>query len=215
MALNCYPDRLEYIDRIMGTTKLKLLEYQKQAVNVVNLGETKSLLLALLQGPINVYKHNLLKILRYPSGKSSQSVSGYSKSAYLGGNYTELLYLQPYGVRRQLAHLVVKMALSAGVEGIFSISTVDGVNFLLGEVCSIMIRDQIDGNLFGSKASRNVQDNDFKDECELPIEWDEVYEEQFMMAQLIHLIQSPNRNPKEDFSVLYVLLSYSVLQQLT
>jgi vacuolar protein sorting-associated protein 35 len=204
LALNCYPDRLEYIDRILGTTRSRLAECVKQQVDVMRLGNTKDYLYKLLKDPIVAYKSNILTLLRFPSGKASQIGSDHPKSNYFGGNYTELLYLQSYGVRRQVAHCAVNTVLSAALEYDFIVPSVDAVNFLLGEICSIMIRDQVDGNLFGSNASRNGNENDFKDETEGPFGWDEVVFEQTLMAQLIHVIKSATNDPTDEFNLLNV-----------
>ncbi|KAJ3326284.1 Vacuolar protein sorting-associated protein 35 [Boothiomyces sp. JEL0866] len=203
LALNCYPERLEYMDRVFGMAREKVILAQQENSDVLKLGNTKALLVQLLQGPVDTYGANLLTILQFPSGKSSPSgILIANNTAYLGGHYTDLLYQLPFGIRRKIAHEFLKAALKANIENGFTISTENGVNFFLGEIASITIRDQIDGNLFGSKTSHQAQENDHKDEFDSAVDWEDVVEEQQLVAKLVHLIKADNVGPKDQFNLL-------------
>ncbi|KAJ3273009.1 Vacuolar protein sorting-associated protein 35 [Terramyces sp. JEL0728] len=203
LALNCYPERLEYMDRVFGMAREKVILAQQENADVLKLGNTKSLLVQLLQGPVNTYSANLLTILQFPSGRSSPSgILIANNASYLGGHYTDLLYQLPFGIRRKIAHEALKAALKANTENGFVISTENGVNFFLGEIASITVRDQVDGNLFGSKSSHQAQENDHKDEFDSTVDWEDVVEEQQLVAKLVHLIKSDNPSLSEQFSLL-------------
>ncbi|KAJ3328792.1 Vacuolar protein sorting-associated protein 35, partial [Kappamyces sp. JEL0680] len=197
LALNCYPDELEYVDRVLGMTHAKVQEALKQDKSAMELGLTKSIVTQLLLAPVTSFQSRPTKILDFPSGSASAQVEGHAKSVNLGGHFTDLLFLQSFGVRRQIAHAFAKNLIKAHLESGFVVSSVDGVNFVLGEVCSIMVRDQIDGNLFGSK--RVFADNDFKDENEGPLDWEDAMEEQTLMAQMVHVFKSAEQNVQQDF----------------
>ncbi|KAJ3000722.1 Vacuolar protein sorting-associated protein 35 [Globomyces sp. JEL0801] len=207
LALNCYPETLEYCDRVLGMAKAKLaaLHTPNQYFFIfdlsesIQLGSTKSLLLQLLLSPINAYSKNLLTFLKFPSSSCSAPHGLTQKSSTLGGNYTDLLYLQPYTIRREVAHTFAKNALKAAADVKFKISSVEGVNFFLGEVCSIMVRDQVDGNLFGSKASHSSAENAYKDEVDVPLEWEDALDEQTLVAKLVHLFKAGGDNPKDQY----------------
>ncbi|KAJ3262044.1 Vacuolar protein sorting-associated protein 35 [Boothiomyces macroporosus] len=203
LALNCYPERLEYMDRVFGMAREKVILAQQENPDVLKLGNTKALLVQLLQGPVNTYGANLLTLLQFPSGRSSPAgILIPNNTSYLGGHYTDLLYQLPFGIRRKIAHEFLKAALKANVENDFTISTENGVNFFLGEIASITVRDQIDGNLFGSKSSHQAQENDHKDEFDTAVDWEDVVEEQQLVAKLVHLIKAETVVPKDQFNLL-------------
>jgi vacuolar protein sorting-associated protein 35 len=142
-----------------------------------------------------------LTLLKLPSGKLSPSDNSVSKSDKLGGQYTELLFLLGYGIRRTVAHQAMKVMLHSATEAKFTISTVEGVEFVFGELCSIVVHDQVDGNLFGSYASRKSLENDLKVENEGPFDWEEAVEEQTMVAKVTHLIKAPHQSLNDQFEV--------------
>jgi vacuolar protein sorting-associated protein 35 len=126
-------------------------------------------------------------LLKLPSGSSSAAHG--IKSTSLGGNYTDLLFMQPYSSRRQVAHSFISHALKAHVNQKFWINSVEGVNFFLGEVLSIVVRDQIDGGLFGSISANAELDS------QVSIDWEDTSEEQTDLAKFIHIIQkTPNEH---------------------
>jgi vacuolar protein sorting-associated protein 35 len=84
LALNCYPDRLDYVDKVLSYAKDKTAEF----VNSPDLHSpaTQNHFLALLLAPISSYS-NLLTILALP-------------------NYLKLLHAQTYATRRAVAAAV-------------------------------------------------------------------------------------------------------------
>ncbi|KAH6570585.1 hypothetical protein BASA62_004276 [Batrachochytrium salamandrivorans] len=132
LSLNCYPDELAYIDMVLGIAKEKVQEALLADKSVLADAKTKSLLLQLLVGPVQTYHRNVLTILEFPSSSTRGNEplpDGIVRSTCLGGNYTDLLFLQPYSIRRQVAHSFTTHALRAAVNDEFKISTIDGVNF--------------------------------------------------------------------------------------
>lgn len=80
LALTCYPDELEYVDNVFGFAVDRLT---MSAVAVDD--RTLRSLLGLLNGPVNVYKGDLLlNLLAFPS-----AING--KSKYLGGYDYDIL----------------------------------------------------------------------------------------------------------------------------
>jgi vacuolar protein sorting-associated protein 35 len=201
LAVNCYPKKLEYIDRVLGMAHDKFLEAKEKEPDVIQQGETKELFLVMLSEVVNAYKLNLMTILEFPSSKTSPAVKGHLKSLFYGGCFTELLFSQPFSTRRAVAHLFTKIA----ILNTQRVKTIDQSYFVFGEVCSILVVDQIDGNLFGSLKSRKMNENDFKDERDLPLDWEDAVEEQTLVAKLLHLIKSEG-GPDEKLKVLFTNL---------
>ena len=90
----------------------------------------------------------------------------------------------------------------------FRIDSLDSVNAVFGELCSVMVRDQNDGGLFGSKpvsssdrtpsSTSSIEDEDVQ-----PLDWDDVVEEQNLVAKMVHLIMSPpGGSADEDLQLL-------------
>jgi vacuolar protein sorting-associated protein 35 len=158
----------------------------------IRLGDTKDLLCQLLIGPIEAYKSDLTVLLFLPSSKNNT----------VGGNFTNLLFLLPFGLRRKIAHLFAKLSLQSAEDEGFIIKNRDAIDLIFGEVCGIMIIDQIDGNLFGSKQQKffSVDSIQFKDEMEGQFTWDEIKEEQTLIAKMTHLIKT--KDLKENFLVI-------------
>lgn len=199
LALNCYPKKLEYIDRVLGMAHDKFLEAKEKEADVINQGEAKDLFLMILSEVVNAYKLNLMIILEFPSAKSGQEMQGQLKSLLYGGNFTKLLFSQPFSTRRAVAHLFTKIA----IQNTQRVKNIDEIDFVFGEVCSILIVDQIDGNLFGSLKSRKMNENDFKDERDMPLDWEDAVEEQTLVAKLLHLVKSEGEMD-EDLNVLFI-----------
>ncbi|KAH9273428.1 hypothetical protein BASA83_004093 [Batrachochytrium salamandrivorans] len=227
LSLNCYPDELAYIDMVLGIAKEKVQEALLADKSVLADAKTKSLLLQLLAGPVQTYHRNVLTILEFPSSSTRGNEplpDGIVRSTCLGGNYTDLLFLQPYSIRRQVAHSFTTHALRAAVNDEFKISTIDGVNFLLGEIGTIMVRDQIDGGLFGAKPMPSFQSNqsdptlsvDLRhgsgsngmieskstDEPDIPLDWEDAQEEQTYLAKMVHLLRAPDDCLEQEYRLL-------------
>ena len=165
------------------------------------MGETENNFKELLLELVTAYKGDLLVFTRLPSAKRSL-VTTENKSDKLGGYFTDLLFLLPFGVRRTIAHKALDAMMKTAVDNTFLISTIDGIEFVFGEICSICVHDQVDGNLFGSYASAKAEEHILKAENEGPFDWDEAMAEQTMMAKVSHLIDSPKSFPQERMEVI-------------
>lgn len=234
LSLNCYPDRLDHVDTVLGFAKEKMLEAISQKMPELQTAQTRTSLLQLLLSPIQAYKYNPLMLLSFPSSLESRAVipklestngaggafQQLPLSTSIGGNYTDLLFLQPYSTRRKVAHafargfiksstLVPPPTEHGGKVGMpFRIDSLDSVNAVFGELCSVMVRDQNDGGLFGSKpvsssdrtpsSTSSIEDEDVQ-----PLDWDDVVEEQNLVAKMVHLIMSPpGGSADEDLQLL-------------
>ncbi|KAJ3194022.1 Vacuolar protein sorting-associated protein 35 [Irineochytrium annulatum] len=238
LSLNCYPERLDHADQILGFAKEKVLEALAQKTPELHTPQTTSSLLQLLLSPVQAYRANPLTLLSFPSSSTQVKVAPqyHGASEYddphevhgawgdaprrtsnpapvpsadsgappsnlsLCGNYTDLLFLQPFTTRRQVAHAVALAALkgSSGLVESFRIGTVEGVDAIFGELCSVMVRDQKDGGLFGP---RRVSAESPRRGEELALDWEDVVEEQNMVAKLVHLVKAKGDADK-DFMLL-------------
>ncbi|KAI8818650.1 vacuolar protein sorting-associated protein 35 [Fimicolochytrium jonesii] len=205
LSLNCYPEQLDYVDKVLGYTKEKVVEAQTAKSPELRNSKTVSSLLQLLLGPIQAYHSNVLTILQFPSSVTQHDGAG--SSLALAGNYADLLFLQPYSTRRQVAHAFASTALRAFNTSGFIIDSEEGVNAVFGEVCSVMVREQNDGGLFGPKSMQVDEERGPKyagrqtDE-ELPLDWEDVLEEQNMIAKLVHLVKTRTGNAEKEFALL-------------
>ncbi|KAJ3109779.1 Vacuolar protein sorting-associated protein 35 [Phlyctochytrium planicorne] len=245
LSLNCYPDRLDHIDQILGFAKEKYLEAISLKSPELHTAQTVSSLLQLLLAPVNAYNQNPLALLAFPSSSTQQvspiqetvvheDVGGWGSqyiqkqepkitsptltTQSLCGNYTDLLFLQPFTTRRQVAHAIANACLRASVLPIgaptgadapkpFRISSVDGVDAIFGELCSVMVRDQKDGGLFGPRKSAFTGEgeetlNGKGGDEELPLDWEDIVEEQNMVAKLVHLLKAKDSDPEQEFVLL-------------
>ncbi|TPX64938.1 hypothetical protein SpCBS45565_g05516 [Spizellomyces sp. 'palustris'] len=206
LSLNCYPERLDYVDKVLGFAKERVLEAQNAKSPELQSTQTTSSLLQLLLGPIQIYHVNVLTILKFPSSVTQTDGAGASLS--LGGNYSDLLFLQPYSTRRQVAHTVATTSLRAFTASDFIVDSADGVNALFGELCSIMIREQKDGGLFGPKPIVHHDTEEGPKYAgrtrveELPLDWEDVVEEQNMVAKMVHLIKCRDADADKEFMLL-------------
>ncbi|EGF82306.1 hypothetical protein BATDEDRAFT_693, partial [Batrachochytrium dendrobatidis JAM81] len=192
LSLNCYPDELGHIDKVLGIAKTKVQEALLVDELTLTDSKTKSLLLQLLLGPVQTYNSNVLRILDFPSSSThdSEDASDASSSGVcLGGNYTKLLFLQPYGIRRQVAHAFATHALRAAVHDDFKITTIEGVNFILGEIGTIMVLDE-------SRYASNEPD--------IPLDWEDAREEQTYLAKLIHTFRADDNSLDQEYKLLVV-----------
>ncbi|KAJ3085078.1 Vacuolar protein sorting-associated protein 35, partial [Quaeritorhiza haematococci] len=256
LSLNCYPEHLDYVDKVLGFAKERFLEAQKAKAPNLHSQQTATHILQLLVSPIHAYQHNILTLLQFPSSsvQRQSSSAGLDQSQQqsdagavsLAGHYTDLLFMQPFSTRRQVAHAVAQTCIKAGTLPLstptpsqststsapssstpapstpFKISTVEGVDVLFGELCSVMIREQKDGGLFGPKP---VLPSDTGDELlggsgrgsvasagggakrsamvdELPLDWEDVVEEQGLIARMVHLIKADEGDLDKEFLLL-------------
>ncbi|KIM51553.1 hypothetical protein SCLCIDRAFT_18377 [Scleroderma citrinum Foug A] len=117
LSLSCYPDRLEYVDQILGFAHEKIKEFSKSAD--LHAPQTAANLAALLVAPINSYQ-SVLTLLAIPS-------------------YVPLLSQQLFSTRRSIAHSVVSSVLKNETI-IETPRDVDGVL----DLCLVLIKDQSD-----------------------------------------------------------------------
>ncbi|KAJ3390268.1 Vacuolar protein sorting-associated protein 35 [Lobulomyces angularis] len=197
LSLNCYPEHLEYVDNVLLFAKQKFLEAKNSNSPDINSAETRISLSHLLLSPINVYKGDTISsFLNFPSSSTKRT-----ESSTLAGNYTDLLFLQPYSLRREVSHALCSALLTSSASG-FRISSIDGINLLFGELLSCLIREQNDGGLFGQKItdiSSLQKESGPKYEPKVisndsNLDWGEVVQEQEMIARLVHLIESFDEN---------------------
>ncbi|KAH9005862.1 vacuolar protein sorting-associated protein 35 [Lactarius hatsudake] len=117
LSLSCYPDRLEYVDKVLGFARDKIKEFTDSPD--LHSQQTTSHLASLLLAPINSYQ-SVLTLLALP-------------------NYVPLLSAQPYVTRRMLAHAIVSSVLKNETV-IADPEDVDGIL----ELCQVLIREQQD-----------------------------------------------------------------------
>ncbi|KAI8803918.1 vacuolar protein sorting-associated protein 35-domain-containing protein [Cladochytrium replicatum] len=188
LSLNCYPDRLDCVDKVLGFAKVKMIEAQSAKAPELTNSKTTGALLQLLLSPLSAYSANILTLLDFPSC----SLNPGAPSASLCGNYTDLLNLQPFATRRQVAHAVATTCVRSAAAADFRIDSVEGVNAIFGELCSVMIREQRDGGLFGSRGGGYGAEMD----------WEDAVEEQNLVAKMVHLVRSQEDDSDKDFLLL-------------
>jgi vacuolar protein sorting-associated protein 35 len=181
LSLSCYPDKLEYVDQVLGFARQKVGEFQ-QSADLLSATTTTNLN-ALLVSPINSYL-TVLTLLALP-------------------NYNVLLSAQPYTTRKNIANAVVMSVLKNETV----MSTPEDVNGVL-ELCSTLIKDQRDaappshlmghhgdpryaqqgqGGMFGRPQQmmqgRGMMQQQYYD-------FEEMAEEQGWIARIVHLFRS-------------------------
>jgi len=108
LALNCYPDSLERVDKVLRYATTKTTEYESQPD--LHSSTTQHSLLALLLAPLSSYT-NILTVLALP-------------------HYNECLQAQTYATRRSVSTAIVHSILSNDTK-IDSVRDVDDVLTLL------------------------------------------------------------------------------------
>ncbi|KAH7884051.1 vacuolar protein sorting-associated protein 35 [Phlebopus sp. FC_14] len=117
LSLSCYPDRLEYVNQILGFAHDKIKEFTDNPD--IHAPQTASNLAALLVAPINSYQ-SVLTLLAIP-------------------HYVPLLSQQLFSTRRSIAHSVVSSVLKNET----IIETPNDVDGVL-DLCHVLIKDQSD-----------------------------------------------------------------------
>ncbi len=122
LSLSCYPDRLEYVDQVLGFARGKVIEYEQSPdlhspATIANLN-------SLLLSPINSYL-TVLTLLALP-------------------NFNALLASQPYTTRKSISHAVVLSVLRNETV----MSTPEDVDGVL-QLCSTLVTTQRDAVLGG------------------------------------------------------------------
>ncbi|KZT51352.1 vacuolar protein sorting-associated protein 35 [Calocera cornea HHB12733] len=117
LSLSCYPDRLEYVDQILGFARAKMQEFSDSPDLLIP--ATTANLLSLLLAPINSYQ-SVLTLLALP-------------------NYATLLQLQAFSTRRSIAHAIVSSVLKNET----IIDTPEDVSGVL-QLCHVLVKTQPD-----------------------------------------------------------------------
>lgn len=167
LSLSCYPEKLDYVDRILAYAKDKMIEFSDSAD--LHSKATESSLLALLLAPINHYT-SVLTLLALDS-------------------YQPLLALQPFTTRRAAAHAIVSSVLRNETV----ISTPEDVHGVL-ELCDVLLRDQKDAPVATTTATSPMYGGRSRKPEFTSIEDEEYVEEQGWLARLIHLLRSDNED---------------------
>ncbi|KAH9850574.1 vacuolar protein sorting-associated protein 35 [Lenzites betulinus] len=163
LSVSCYPDRLEYVDQVLGFAAEKIKEFTDSPD--LHSQQTTANLQALLVAPINSYQ-SVMTLLALQQ-------------------YTALLTQQPYSTRRTLSHSLISSVLKNET----IIETPEDVNGIL-ELCHVLVRDQADA-VAGPNA--HGAPNHVKDPRRGPYhEREELAEEQGWVARMIHLFRSDN-----------------------
>ncbi|KAF8639400.1 hypothetical protein AX17_001525 [Amanita inopinata Kibby_2008] len=187
LSLSCYPDRLEYVDQILGFAANKIQEFTNSPD--LHAQQTTSNLASLLLAPINSYQ-SVLTLLALPS-------------------YAPLLSKQLYSTRRSLAHSVVSSVLKNET----IVETPEDVDGVL-ELCNVLIKDQTDtaannpnaaplqvpamgiansnASGVGLGAVNNLQPSvkDIRRQGPYFMEREEMAEEQGWVARMVHLFRA-------------------------
>lgn len=163
LSLSCYPDRLEYVDQVLGFAADKIKEFSESPD--LHAQQTTTNLSALLVAPINSYQ-SVLTLLAIP-------------------NYGPLLTKQLFLTRRSIAHSVVSSVLKNETI-VESPEDVDGVL----ELCHVLIKDQSDSGaaLAPNGSQTNVRDG--RRPGPYFIEREEMAEEQGWVARMVHLFRA-------------------------
>lgn len=187
LSLSCYPDRLEYVDQVLGFAKDKIAEFADKSVHSligsitdaetcsfrpeIHHPQTTSNLLSLLLAPINSYQ-SALTLLALP-------------------RYIPLLQVQSFSTRRAIAQAIV----GSIIKNETALETPEDVAGIF-ELALVLIKDQGDvgppvrapsavsagrGSLGpGARASSFVGGLDGED----------VAEEQSWVARIVHLFKA-------------------------
>ncbi|KAL1727632.1 vacuolar protein sorting-associated protein 35 [Schizophyllum commune] len=118
LSLSCYPDRLEYVDQVLGYAAEKIKEYSDSPD--LHAPQTTQNLAALLIAPINSYQ-SVLTLLAIP-------------------NYVPMLGGQLFSTRRSIAQSIISSVLKNET----IVETPEDVDGVL-ELCHVLIKDQSDG----------------------------------------------------------------------
>ncbi|KAH6917731.1 vacuolar protein sorting-associated protein 35 [Coprinopsis sp. MPI-PUGE-AT-0042] len=169
LSVSCYPDRLEYVDQILGFAADKIADFKDNPD--LHAQQTTSNLAALLVAPINAYQ-SVLTLLAIP-------------------NYVPLLTHQLFSTRRSIAHSVVSSVLRNET----IVDTPEDVDGVL-DLCHVLIKDQTDLGPVGSTSPPVPQQSLSNG---LPqrrtgggpgTNREEMAEEQGWVARMVHLFRS-------------------------
>ncbi|KAF9482385.1 vacuolar protein sorting-associated protein 35 [Pholiota conissans] len=165
LSLSCYPDRLEYVDQVLGFAAEKIKEYGDNPD--LHSQQTSSNLASLLVAPINSYQ-SVLTLLAIP-------------------NYVPLLTKQLFSTRRSIAHSIVSSVLKNETI-IEAPEDVDGVL----ELCHVLIKDQTDSGAPPMPNGQQANIREVRRQGPYFVEREELAEEQGWVARMVHLFRSEN-----------------------
>ncbi|KAF8169937.1 vacuolar protein sorting-associated protein 35 [Pholiota molesta] len=163
LSLSCYPDRLEYVDQVLGFAAEKIKEYSDSPD--LHAQQTTSNLASLLVAPINSYQ-SVLTLLAIP-------------------NYVPLLTKQLFTTRRSIAHSIVSSVLKNETI-IEAPEDVDGVL----ELCHVLIKDQTDSGAPPLPNGQQANIREVRRQGPYFMEREEMAEEQGWVARMVHLFRS-------------------------
>ncbi|KAK0461433.1 vacuolar protein sorting-associated protein 35 [Desarmillaria tabescens] len=158
LSLSCYPDRLEYVDQVLGYAAETIKEYSESPD--LHAQQTTSNLAALLVAPINSYQ-SVLTLLAIP-------------------NYAPLLTKQLFSTRRSIAHSIISSVLKNETV----VETPEDVDGVL-ELCHVLIKDQSDaaGGVSVNGSQPNLKD--VRRQGPYSMEREEMSEEQGWVARML------------------------------
>ncbi|RDB24655.1 Vacuolar protein sorting-associated protein 35B [Hypsizygus marmoreus] len=164
LSLSCYPDRLEYVDQVLGFAADKIKEFTDNPD--LHAPQTTSNLAALLVAPINSYQ-SVLTLLAIP-------------------NYSPLLTKQLFSTRRSIAHSIISSVLKNETV----VETPEDVDGVL-DLCHVLIKDQSDSAALSGNVNV-VQPNvkDIRRQGPYLVEREEMAEEQGWVARMVHLFRA-------------------------
>lgn len=182
LSLSCYPDRLEYVDQVLGFARDKIQEY---ADRYVGLSYSVPIVISTFSFRFSPDLHsqqttnNLASLLVAPI-KSYTSVL----TLLALENYVPLLNLQTFATRRSLAHSIVSSVLKNET----IIEAQEDVNGIL-ELCQVLIREQPDAGVgMGSTGPPSLRDG--RRHGPYGMEREDLAEEQGWLARMVHLFKS-------------------------
>ncbi|GJJ13833.1 hypothetical protein Clacol_008090 [Clathrus columnatus] len=161
LSLSCYPDRLDYVDQILGFAHAKMQEYKDSPD--LYAPQTTQNLANLLLAPVNSYQ-SILTLLALPC-------------------YPSLFSLQPLSTRRSLAHGLISSVLKNET----IIETPEDVDGVL-ELCQVLIREQPEESSHVPHMGQYPKDG--KHLGSHGLESEEFAEEQGWVARMVHLFRS-------------------------
>ncbi|KAF9007922.1 vacuolar protein sorting-associated protein 35 [Cyathus striatus] len=169
LSLSCYPDRLEYVDQILGFAAEKIKEFTDNPD--LHAQQTTSNLSALLVAPINSYQ-SVLTLLAIP-------------------NYAPLLTSQLFSTRRSIAHSIISSVLKNETV----VETPEDVDGVL-ELCHVLIKDQSDSGATAQPNGQqtNTNSRDMRRQGPYFMEREEMAEEQGWVARMVHLFRAESLN---------------------
>lgn len=180
LSLSCYPDRLEYVDQVLGFAHDKIKEFSARYVTIefivhsstltsrrspdLHSPQTTTNLASLLLAPINSYQ-SVLTLLALQ-------------------RYSPLLTLQPFSTRRSLSHALISSVLKNETV-IEAPEDVDGIL----ELCHVLIKDQTD-SAGGPPSTSRGPSSERRIGGPLMHEREELAEEQGWIARMVHLFRA-------------------------